>query len=157
MHRVLPFALLLLLPPSTALGQEKPKLPEGTPPRLVTVVDIKGDVIVYRDFFSMGPGLSPFPKETGPIDTKKLTPARPMFGPTIPCAVEFSFKEGTVYDVKGNKLSAETVKKRLGIGDTVLVSTTTKTVDPGYLRVVNQEALIFVHPPAKPGPALPLP
>jgi hypothetical protein len=154
MCRVLSFALLLL-PASTALGQEKPKLPEGTPPRLVTVVDIKGDVIVYRDFFSVGP--SPIPKEPGPIDTKKLTPARPMFGPTIPCAVEFSFKEGTVYDVKGNKLSAETVKKRLGIGDTVLVSTTTKIVDPGYLRVVNREALIFVHPPAKPGPALPLP
>ena len=154
MTRVLPYALLLL-PASTALGQENPRLPEGAPPRLVTVVEIKGDVVVYRDFFSVGP--LPVPKEPGPIDTKKLTPALPMSGPTLACAVEFSLKEGTVYDVKGNKLSAETAKKRLGIGDTVLVSTTTKTVDPAYLRVLNQEALIFVHPPAKPvlAPTLP--
>ena len=156
MSRLFRVTVLFLMMASTSQSQEKPKLPEGTPPRLVTVVEIKGDVIVYRDFFDVGLGPSPFPKEPGPIDTRKLTPARPTFGPTIPCAVEFSLKEGTVYDVKGNKLSAETIKKRLGIGDTVLVSTTTKTVDPAYLRVVNQEALIFVHPQPKP-PTVPLP
>jgi hypothetical protein len=154
MSRVFLSTLFFFVLANTNQGQEKPKLPEGTPPRLVTVVEIKGDLVVYRDFFTIGSSL--MPKVVGQINPNKLTPASPMFATSLPCAVEFSLKEGTVYDVKGNKLSAETARKQLGIGDTVLVSTTTKKVDPAYLRVVNQEALIFVHPQPKP-PTVPLP
>lgn len=134
-------------------AQEQAKLPEGTPPRIASVVEVKGDVVVYRDFLSLGSSLTP--KEKGKIDPEKLTPAKPFPVPMIPCAVEFSLKDGAVFDVKGIKLSLEAAKKRLGIGDTVLVSTSGKKVDPSYVRIVKEDVLIFVHP--RPAPATVLP
>jgi hypothetical protein len=42
------------------------------------------------------------------------------------CVVEFSLKVGEVFDADGKKLNTDAAKKRLAVGDTVLVSTSGK-------------------------------
>jgi hypothetical protein len=143
----------LLLPVLATIGQaeDKPKLPEGSPPRIVSIVGMKGDVVTYRDFFSM----PIIPKAVDQPNPKELAPALHSAGPAIACAVEFSLKEGEVFDAEGNRLDAEAAKTRLVVGATVLVSTSEKKVDPAYLRIVEKKALILVHPLPPPGPPLP--
>jgi hypothetical protein len=155
----------LLLAALTAVGQaeDKPKLPEGPPPRLVNVVEVKGDLVVYRDFYLMMPLL---PKKPGhssaallmwQLNRNELIPSHPLAGPSMGCAVEFSLKEGEVFDAEGNKLTGEAAKKRLAVGDIVLVSTYGRKVDSAYLRIVKKETLILVHPPPRPPLAPPPP
>jgi hypothetical protein len=134
-------------------AQDKPKLPDGTPPRLVSVVEVKGDVVVYRDFYFA----PPIPQRTGQINAKELVPSHPAGGPLFGCAVEFPLREGEVYDTEGNRVAAEAVRGRLAVGDTVLVSTSGKAVAPEYLRAFRKGTLVFVHPKPKPGPPLPKP
>jgi hypothetical protein len=122
-------------------GQEKQKLPEEPPPQLASVVEIKGDVIVYRDYYSHGP----IPKK-GLVPPKALPPAYPSDGPLLAYAVEFSLKTGEVFDAEGKKVDAAAAKKRLEVGATVLISTSGKEVDPAYLRVFKKETLVLVHP-----------
>jgi hypothetical protein len=129
-------------------AEDKPKLPDGSPPRLVSIIEVKGDLVIYRDFCFT----PPIPKKAGALNPKEPVPSHPSTGTMFACAVEFSLKEGEVFDAEGKKLNADTAKKRLGAGDTVLVSTTTgKKVDPIYLQVVKKETLVFVHPAPPPG------
>jgi hypothetical protein len=132
-------------------ADDKSGLPADSPPRIVSVVGVKGDVVSYRDFLSM----SVIPKASGRPRPGELTPALPSSGPMIARAVEFSLREGKVFDVDGQQLGAEAAKKRLVPGGTVLVSTSGKRVDPAYLRIIEKAAVILVHPPAPPGPPLP--
>jgi hypothetical protein len=132
-------------------ADDKLGLPAGSPPRIVSVVGVKGDVVTYRDFLSM----PVIPKAPGGSRPGELTPALPSSGPMIACAVEFSLSDGKVFDIEGHQLDAEAVKQRLRPGGTVLVSTSGKKVDPAYLRIIEKTAVILVHPPGPPGPALP--
>jgi hypothetical protein len=94
-------------------------------------------------------------KASGKLRAGELAPALPSSGPVIACAVEFSLREGKVFDVEGHQLDAEAVKKRLVPGGTVLVSTSGKRVDPAYLRIIEKTMVILVHPPFQPAPPLP--
>jgi len=143
--------LLLALLGALARADDKPGLPAGSPPRIVSIVGVKGDVVTYRDFLSM----PVIPKASGRSRPGELTPALPSSGPLIACAVEFSLREGTVLDIEGHQLGAEAVKERLVPGGTVLVSTSGKKIDPAYLRIIEKTAVILVHPPAPPGPPPP--
>jgi hypothetical protein len=132
-------------------AQDRHVVPEATPPRFVSVIEVKGEVVVYRDFL----GLSVTPKAADRQDHKGLIPANPYPGPMIACAVEFSLKDGEVYEAGGGRLDAEAVKRRLVVGATVLVSTSGKKVDPAYLRIVEKGSLILVPPVPPTGPPLP--
>jgi hypothetical protein len=136
---------------AVAEAGDKPKLPHGPPPRLATILEKKADSVVYQDFYFA----PPIPKKFGQLDTKKPVPSHPSAGPMFAIAVEFSFKGGQVFDVAGKKLNAEAAKKRLAVGETVLVSMSSGKVDPAYLRVLKKTTLILVHPVPQPGPALP--
>jgi hypothetical protein len=143
---------------SAALGapEEKPKLPKEPPPRLATVIQVKEDVVVYRDF-QVFPAI-PKKLEPGQIKDKdtELIPADPFSLPPAPgFAVDFSLKEGEILDGEGKKLDIQTAKKRIAVGDTVLVADAGRKIDPAYLRVIKKEAVILVHPAPKPGPPLP--
>jgi len=118
-------------------AEDKPKLPVGSPPRLVIVVEVKGDILIYRDFASWPPELPKVPASM------------------LAYSVNFSFKEGTILDTEGKKLDAEAAKKRLLAGAVALVSTSGKKVDPAYLRILKKETLILVEPLPGPGPPLP--
>ena len=127
--------------PKGAPSQFTVVLPNGTPPRFATVVAMKGDVIVYRDCWVV-PAI---PKKAGPPNSKELAPAPGSGYPSAAfLAVEFSLKDGLVLDAQGRKLDVNTAKKRLAVGDTVLVGWNTK-VDPAYLRVVKKGTIILVH------------
>jgi hypothetical protein len=90
-------------------ADDKSGLRADSPPRIVSVVGVKGDVVSYRDFLSM----PVIPKASGRPRPGELTPALPSSGPMIACAVEFSLGEGKVFDVDGQQLGAEAAKKRL--------------------------------------------
>jgi hypothetical protein len=60
-------------------------------------------------------------------------------------SVQMYLKGFDVYNVKGEKLPAEEVKKRLKAGTTVLRSADRRKVDPRYLNVVKDDTLIFVE------------
>jgi hypothetical protein len=150
-HKHLIAGSLIAFLAALAPAQDNPKLPEGSPPRLASVIEVKGDLVVYRDYY-FGPRI---PKKAGPLNPKEPVPAHPSAGPLFACAIEFSLKDGEVFDAEGKKLNADAAKKRLAAGDTVLVSTSRSKVDPAYLRVVKKETLVFVHPAPPPGPPLP--
>jgi hypothetical protein len=143
----------LLVASAAAVGtaQDKPGLPAEAPPRIASIVALNGEVIVYRDFQYM----LFTPKRAGPVKPNELVPANPSPGTMFACAVEFPLKDGRVYDAEGKKLDIEAVKKRIAVGDTVLVTTSGKMVDPAYLKVVKKDTLILVQPPPPPGPPLP--
>jgi hypothetical protein len=150
-HKYLIAGFLVALLAPLAEAEDKPKLPDGYPPRLASVLEVKGDLVVYRDFYFM----PPIPKKPGQLNPKEPVPSHPSAGPMFACAVEFSLKDGEVFDADGKKLNADAAKKRLAVGDTVLVSTSGKKVDPVYLRVVKRETLVLVHSAPLPGSALP--
>jgi hypothetical protein len=150
-HKWLILGFLFAALMAVARAEDKPRLPEGPPPRLATVVEVKGDVVVYRDFYFA----PPVPKKAGPLTLTELVPSHPSSGPWFTCAVEFPLKEGQVCDAAGKKLDAGAARKRLAAGDTVLVSLAGKEVDPAYLRVVKKETLVLIHPPSPLGPPLP--
>ena len=143
--------LLIVVVGPLARAEDKSKIPEGSPPRLVSILELKGDVVVYRDFYFV----PPIPKKAGQFDPKEPVPSHPSAGPAFACAVEFPLKSGAVFDAAGTRLTREAARKRFAVGDTVLVSTSGKKVDPAYLRVVKKETLILVHPVPPPGPPLP--
>jgi hypothetical protein len=150
-HKHLIAGSLVAFLAALAQAEDKPKLPEGSPPRLASVIEVKGDLVVYRDFYFT----PPIPKKAGQFNLKEPVPSHPSGGPKFACAVEFPLKDGEVFDAEGKKLNADAAKKRLAVGDTVLVSTSGSKVDPVYLRVVKKETLVFVHPAPPPGPPLP--
>jgi hypothetical protein len=48
------------------------------------------------------------------VPPDKLRPAHPSDGPILANDVEFSLKEGEVFDAEGKKVDAEAVKNGLG-------------------------------------------
>jgi hypothetical protein len=151
-RRHLSAGLLVAALAAPGRADDKPKLPEGPPPRLASVLEVRGDVVVYRDYsYSLL-----IPKGAGPFDPTKPVPSYPATGVMYACSVEFSLKDGQVFDAAGNKLDAGTARKRLAVGDTVLVCLVGRKVDTAYLGVVKKETLVLV--PALPlPPALPVP
>jgi hypothetical protein len=143
--------LVLAVLGAISRADDKSGLPADSPPRIVSVVGVKGDIVTYRDFL----GMPVLPKAFGKLRPGELAPALPSAGPMIACAVEFSIREGKVFDVEGHQLDAEAVKKRLVPGDTVLVSTSGKRVDPAYLRIIEKTAVVLVHQLFQPAPPLP--
>lgn len=136
---------------TAAQAQDKPALPVGLPPRIVSILRVEGDLVVYRDFLYV----ALMPKVPGRLRPGELAPALAAAGPAIPCAVEFPLKEGEVYDAEGNRLEVQEARKRLAAGSLVLVSASGKKVDPAYLRIIDKAALILVPPLPPPGPRPP--
>src|SRR5947209_7519678 len=115
-------------------ADDKSQLPTRTPPRLVSVVKVNGDVLSYRDFAFM-PMIPMQPAQLKAVD---LVPSLPVTGSFFAGIVNFSFKEGTLLDGEGKQIDAVGARKQLKPGDTVLVSTSGKVIDPAYLRVLRK-------------------
>jgi hypothetical protein len=151
MPRTLLIALLLWVGFAViSRADDKLQLPKGTPPRLVSVVKVDGDVLSYRDYL-----MPLIPKQSDRLNAGELVPSHPAIVAMFAGVVDFSFKEGTVLDGEGKKINAVEARKRLKVTDTVLVSTSGTAVDPTYLRILKKDALILVHPLPPPGPPLP--
>jgi hypothetical protein len=137
-----------------AVAQENPALPKGRAPRVVSVIEISGDVLVYRDSIAADPVPIPAEKEKPPAGTQFVV-EHPVYGLGLRVAVKFPLATGTVYDTAGKKVSPDDVRKRLKAGDTVLVCPDGRMADAQYLKAFAKDVLLLVPPPPPPAPPLP--
>src|SRR4051794_3302978 len=133
MHHRIAIAFAASLAVATPLRAQDPQEPPKAPaPRVVAVISVTEEAILYRDHIFNGPALGPNLGEKPPAGTQRVT--TPDYRPGIAVAVRFPLKDGAVYDVGGKRVAAADVRKRVKAGDVVAVSTDYKPVDPVYLK-----------------------
>jgi hypothetical protein len=70
---------------------------------------------------------------------------------------KFALKGGKVLDAKGKELPEDEVWKRVKPGSAVLVSVFGPNIEPAYLRILRDDAVILVLPQPPPAPPVPPP
>jgi hypothetical protein len=139
--------LSLVIASTTAVAQEKPKTPTGLPPTFATVIALDKPQAVL-DLAEVT--VSMVPEERVKLVTKDGKAVEVRYTVYRPVAEQhirkLELKSAEVFDARGKKLGSEEVWKRLAVGATVLVSTDGRAVDPAYLGVLAQDALVFVSP-----------
>jgi hypothetical protein len=138
-----------------AQAQEKSALPRGPAPRVVSVIEIRGDVLLYRDSMlaDAGPPI-PDDKEKPPAGARFVV-GHPVYALGLKVAVKFPLATGTVYDTAGQKVSPDDVRKRLKAGDTVFVCPDGKMADAAYVKAFAKDVLLLAPPPPPLPPLLP--
>src|SRR5262245_63877671 len=151
MRRILfgPVALLLL-PVMAAAAAASPIFPKGPPPQFVLLAGAskdKGTLVVQV-------------AESVPV-TKTVTVAEIVGGQAVNRQVavtdyqtvtkqeEWSLKSFRVLDAQGKEVEGDEVWKRLKPGEMVLRQAGPEPIDPGYLTVLAQEAVILAPRPMK--------
>jgi hypothetical protein len=139
--------LSLVIAATMATAQEKPKTPTGLPPTFATVVVLDKPQAVI-DLAEVTVRMVPEERvklvtKDGKAEEVKYTVLRPVAEQHIR---RLELKSAEVFDARGKKLGSEEVWKRLAVGATVLVSADGQSVDPAYLGVLAQDALVFVSP-----------
>ena len=137
----------LLMVIYAAYREEAAQMPGDASPEFVTVtkLDKANGLIGYR-VFCLRPVHETFIREQDGKQVKQ-TILRHVCEQQD-CSV--SMKEARVYDSKGWRLAHSVAWERLAVGAMVLKSADGKKLNPRYLRVVRDDALILVIPEREP-------
>jgi hypothetical protein len=150
---------------STAIAQEKPKVPTGPPPvfRTVTSIDKAMSELELAEIQTkfVAETVNEEVKKEGKVELRSKAIFKPVY---VQVRTKLALASAEVFDAAGKKLSREDVPKRLTAGATVLVSADGKKVDTVYLSVITADTLVLVSPeyvkpaaPAGPSPIVPSP
>ncbi|MGE0609940.1 MAG: hypothetical protein AB7O62_22810 [Pirellulales bacterium] len=134
-------------PPGTnpPAGPEPPPLPRGMPP-LAVQASLNGDdtVEVKRRFVFNTIKTGYLTRGEG--DKSQLVPATIKQIDRQETVQEFKVDSVRTFTAAGEEISADELRQRLGKETTVLVSGDGRPVDPGYLRIIREDALVLVVP-----------
>jgi hypothetical protein len=106
----------------TGVAQEAGRLPKGPAPWLLTVAKIGDDQ----------------------VELKRESSSLQAYRPAI--------KGLDILDAGGNRLTEWEFRKRVAVGSTVVVSSDGNAVDPSYLKVLREDAVVLVGVVARTAP-----
>lgn len=102
-------------------AQDRVKLPQGQAPRFFTVTEIGKDTVQVTEVI-------------------KATPTRDDI---VRFAHKVKLKDLDILDAKGKKISPEDFRKRAKVGTMVLVAADEKAIDPAYLSILKDDAVVL--------------
>jgi hypothetical protein len=140
---MLALMLALFFPPVPV----KPEVeaPKGLPPEIVTARVVKGTLVGTRlETVHVNVMREVKEKVGGKEVVKRVFTVMPV---TRMTERRWSLDKATITEAGGKKLDKEALTRRLAKPAVVLVSADGKTIDPGYLKVLQKDTIVIVATP----------
>lgn len=147
LRSMIPAVMVIALLGDVSRAQDATKLPAGPAPSIFVVAGVDRTAGTYT-VTQIVPVQEAYVVEktviVGGMEQKVKQTATRIVHKTV--LVSRSLKGLEFYNVKGEKLMDEEAMKRFVAGAVVLLSADGNKVDPAYLRIVKDDALIVVLP-----------
>jgi hypothetical protein len=131
--------------------EDKPKLPDSPPPRLVSVsaVDGKEGTCTVRTIIVK---TVPVQEQVAiNVNGRTVIETRTVLKSITEAREEkVAVKSSDVFDGEGKPVTEDDVWKRLTVGATIAIAVDSNKVNPAYLAAFKKETLIFVQRPEPP-------